>query len=101
MQLFTIVFERLPMVWILLGLLFNALGLYVGFDNSLSFVYMIVGWACCAYGLAIYVLRLLESPKTSAASKLSPNFISVGSADMTPAVPSAENEQVKEQSNAE
>ena len=101
MQLFTIVFERLPMVWILLGLLFNALGLYVGFENSLSFVYMIVGWTCCAFGPAIFVLRLMERPKTSAASKLSPNFISVGSTEMMSAAQSADGEQVKEQSDEE
>ena len=101
MQLFTIVFERLPIVWFLLGLLFNAIGLYVGFDNSLSFVYMIIGWACCVYGLAIYVLRLWERPSTSEASRLSPNFISVGSTEMMPAVPSADDEKVKERSGAE
>ena len=100
MQLFTIVFERIPMVWVLLGLLFNALGLYVGFDNSLSFVYMIVGWACCAFGLAIVVLRLLERPKTASAARLSPNFISVGSTDMMAAMPNNEGEPVKEPSDA-
>ena len=57
MQIFTIIFERLPMVWFLLGLLFNATGLYLGFEYSLAFGYMLVGWACCAYGLAILVLR--------------------------------------------
>lgn len=76
MRLFTIVFERLPMVWFLLGLLFNAGGLYLGFDHSLTFVYLFVGWGCCAYGIAVYVLQRMERPKATAATRLSPNFIS-------------------------
>ena len=43
MRLVTIVFERIPMVWLLLGLLFIAGGLYLGFDYKLTFVYLIDG----------------------------------------------------------
>ncbi len=53
MRQFTVVFERLPMVWILLGLLFNAAGLLLGFEFSLTFGYMMVGWVCVAYGVAV------------------------------------------------
>lgn len=84
MRLFTTVFERLPMVWVLLGLLFIAAGLYLGFEFSLAFGYIIVGLICFAYGIAIYVLRLGERPKQSAATRLSPNFISAGSTDIAP-----------------
>ncbi len=42
MGLFTTIFERHPMVWFLLGLLFNSAGLYLGFEYSLAFAYMIV-----------------------------------------------------------
>ena len=101
MRLFTNIFERLPMVWFLVGLLFNAAGLYLGFEYSLAFAYMIVGWFCCAYGLALFVLRLRERPRTSAATRLSPNFISAGSTVMMPAMPNVENEQATEQSDAE
>ncbi len=101
MRLFTNIFERLPMVWFLVGLLFNAAGLYLGFEYSLAFGYMIVGWFCCAYGLALFVLRLRERPRTSAATRLSPNFISAGSTVMMPAMPSVENEQATGQSDAE
>jgi hypothetical protein len=101
MRLFTIVFERLPIVWILLGLLFNAGGLYLGFEYSLAFVYMIIGWFCCAYGVALIVLRFLESPKKLAATRLSPKFISAGSTAMMPAMPNVENEQATERSGAE
>ena len=101
MGLFTTIFERLPMVWFLLGLLFNTAGLYLGFEYSLAFGYMIVGWFCCAYGLALFVFRLRERPRTSAATRLSPNFISAGSTVIMPAMPNVENEQATEQSDAE
>lgn len=78
MRLFKIVFERLPMVWFLLGLLFNAGGLYLGFDYRMSFVYLIIGWFCCAYGIAVYVLQRLEKPKSNAKTRLSKDFISAG-----------------------
>ena len=90
MQLFNIIFERLPMVWFLLGLLFNSLALYLGLDSSLFFVYLIVGWGCCAYGLAIFFLQKLERPKQAEATKLSPNFISAGA---TTAMPSPAAQQ--------
>ncbi len=101
MRLFTIVFERLPVVWILLGLLFNAGGLYLGFEYSLAFGYMIVGWMCCAYGLSIMVLRRMERPRKSEGSNLSRNFISVGSTALMPAIPNVQNEQATERSEAE
>ena len=101
MSLFTTVFERLPMLWILLGLLFNATGLYLGFEYSLAFGYMIVGWVCCAYGVTIFALRLRERPRQSAATRLSPNFISAGTTVMTPESPHVENEQTTERSGAD
>ncbi len=101
MRLFTTIFERLPMVWFLLGLLFNSAGLYLGFEYSLAFVYMIVGWFCCAYGVVLFVFRLWERPRTSAATRLSPNFISAGSTVTMPAMPNVGNEQATGQSDAE
>jgi hypothetical protein len=100
MQLFNIVFERMPMVWLLLGLLFNALALYLGFDSAMFFVYMILGWGCCIYGLAIFVLQKMEKPTKSAKTRLSPNFISVGGATATPPVPKEEREPAAEQPDA-
>ena len=100
MQLFNIVFERLPMVWFLLGLLFNALALYLGFEASLFFVYLIVGWGCCIYGLALFVLQRMEKPKQSSKTKLSPNFISAGATTAMPAPPREEREATAEQPEA-
>jgi len=101
MRLFTVVFERLPMVWVLLGLLFNATGLYVGFRSPLVFAYLMVGWFCCAYGLAIFVQQLRERPRKSAASRLSADFISAGATVIMPAMSAVQDEQAKEQLGTE
>ena len=101
MRLVTIVLERLPMVWFLLGLLFNATGLYVGFRNPLVFAYLLVGWFCCAFGLVMIVQQLRERPRKSAANRLSPNFISVGATAIMPAMSAVQNEQAKEQTVTE
>jgi hypothetical protein len=87
MQLFNIISERLPMVWFLLGLLFNALALYLGIESSMFFFYLILGWGCCAYGLAIFFLQMRERPRQAAKTRLSPNFISAGETTELPALP--------------
>ena len=94
MRLVTIVFERLPMVWLLLGLLFIAAGLYVGFDYKLTFVYLIVGAFCSLYGLLLFVFLRIERPKQSSASTLSPHFISAGE---TVAMPALKEEKVTQE----
>ena len=72
------------MVWVLVGLLFISSGLYLGFDYSMSFVYMIVGMFCFAFGVALFGLRLSERPRTPTRTRLSPNFISAGASDVSP-----------------
>ncbi|NIV18704.1 MAG: hypothetical protein GWN47_09940 [Woeseiaceae bacterium] len=101
MKLFSIVFERIPLVWFLLGLLFFATGLYVGFDNRFSFVYLTVGAGCCAYGVAIMLFRFMEQPKQKTATRLSPNFISLGSTESLPVAPKTDEDQTAAQSAAE
>ena len=85
MQQLRPVYERVPLVWILVGLLFNATGLYLGFDFSLSFVYMLVGWFCVAFGVALFLFRLREAPKSPVSTRLSPKFVSAGSTQVAPA----------------
>jgi len=80
------------MVWVLLGLLFNAAGLYLGFDYSLSFVYLAVGWFCIVLGAVVHVLQSQERPKLTRATRLSSNFISAGATTMMPAMPKPEGE---------
>jgi hypothetical protein len=79
------------MVWFLSGLLLNAAALLVGFDSSVAFAGLIIGWICCAFGLVLFVLQFQERPTKSAATRLSPDFISAG-ATVQMAAPKAENQ---------
>lgn len=84
MRLVSDIFERLPQVWILLGLLFFATGLYLGFDYSLIFIYLGIGLLCFAYGVVLFFFLLREKPKKSNASPLSRNFIQIGETVVMP-----------------
>ena len=95
MRLVTIVFERIPMVWLLLGLLFIAGGLYLGFDYKLTFVYLIVGAFCSLYGLLLFIFLRIERPRQAATSTLSPHFISAGE---TMSMPQVKQETVNQES---
>ena len=53
----TPIYERIPQFWFLLGLLFIAAGLYVGFEYALIFWYGGIGFACCMYGVGIFFVR--------------------------------------------
>ena len=92
MRLISDIFERLPQVWILLGLLFFATGLYVGFDYSVVFVYLGIGLVCFLYGVLLFFFMRREAPKKSAKTALSPNFIQIGATVAMPA-PQAEPRQ--------
>lgn len=50
-------YERIPQFWLLLGLLFISLGLYIGFDFELIFFYLALGIVCLARGIWIQMLR--------------------------------------------
>ena len=100
MQQFSAILERHPMIWFLLGQLFISTGLYLGFEYSLAFGFMIVGGFCCAFGLALFVFRLRERPRASAATPLFPDFISAGSTVMVPVMPNVENKQATRPSDA-
>ena len=67
--------ERAPMVWLLLGLLIISGGLYLGFDNALSFVYMFIGGFCAVYGIVLFIFLAFEKPRTTPSRPLSPEFI--------------------------
>lgn len=58
MWLPTPIYERVPQFWFLLGLLFVTTGLYLGFEFALSFWYIAAGFACCAYGVGIFLVRM-------------------------------------------
>ena len=80
MWLPTPIYERIPQFWFLLGLLFMASGLYLGFEFALSFWYIAAGFASCAVGAGIFVQRIsnrqvpqgvqhTDSPAESAAAE--------------------------------
>jgi len=54
------VYERIPQFYFLVGLLFMANGLYLGFDFVLSFYYIGFGLISCCYGVGIFLMRLLN-----------------------------------------
>jgi hypothetical protein len=93
MRLTSDIFERLPQVWVLLGLLIISTGVYVGFDYSVVFVYLAIGIFCFFYGLALFALRLLDGPSKANTRPLSRNFISAGATVIMPA-PQANQEPV-------
>ena len=55
----TPIYERIPQFWVLIGLLFMSSGVYLGFDYQLTFVYFGTGFFCFAWGLRIFVARLI------------------------------------------
>ena len=54
----TPIYERLPQFWLLLGLLFMASGVFLGFDYWLSFVYFAVGFVCCGWSAWTLTMRI-------------------------------------------
>jgi multisubunit Na+/H+ antiporter MnhC subunit len=57
MRLPTPIYERAPQYWLLLGLLFMASGVFLGFEYWLSYVYLGVGMICVAWSIYIVVMR--------------------------------------------
>jgi len=96
MRLTSDIFERLPQVWVLVGLLIIASGVFLGFDYSLVFVYLGIGVLCFLYGIVLFGLLLLEGPKKSKASPLSRDFISIGATVHMP-TPEADQEPTSSQ----
>lgn len=95
-------FERAPLLWLLLGLLMISGGLYLGFDHSLTIVYMLIGGFCALYGPLLFIFKLRERPKWSSSRPLSRDFISAGSTVIMPAVKDdAEAQRAAEQRTME
>jgi hypothetical protein len=73
-------------------------GLYLGFDHSLTIVYMLIGGFCALYGPLLFIFKRRERPKWSSKRPLSRDFISVGSSAIMPVVKDdAEAERAAEQ----
>ena len=80
------IYERVPILWILVGLLFASSGLYLGFDYSLSFLYILIGGFCFVFGVALMAFRWREQPKSAVDRRLSPNFVSESSSELVRAM---------------
>ena len=63
------IYERIPHFWFLLGLLFIATGLYLGFEFTQAFWYIAIGSFCCAYSAALIVLRFSDRPRAKPATE--------------------------------
>lgn len=57
MWLPTPVYERLPQFWLLVGLLFIAGGMYLGFDYKFSSWYFVIGVLSIIWGIVLFVIR--------------------------------------------
>jgi hypothetical protein len=99
MKSLRVVAERAPLVWILVGLLFNATGLYLGFDYGYVFAYLAVGGFCFAFGVALGLLHLRERPKMAANKRLSANFVSANATQIMQAMSASEHAVVKDKPN--
>ncbi len=97
MQLSSDLFERAPLVWLLLGLLMISGGLYLGFDHGLTIVYMIIGVFCSLYGPLLFFFKRRERPNRSP-RPLSRDFISAGA---TVIMPAPDEKDVERQQQAE
>ena len=81
------IYERIPQFWFLLGLLFIATGIYLGFEFALSFLYIAVGLSCCSYGVGIFLVRLRsrQAPQTAVQANVPAEAVQVEPADESPA----------------
>jgi hypothetical protein len=59
----TPVYEKAPHYWLLLGLLFIVVGMYLGYARDPIFIYtgIAVGVACCAWGIRVLAKRAKRS----------------------------------------
>ena len=58
MWLPTPIYEKVPQFWLLLGLLFVTLGLYIGFEFEMIYFYLALGVLCTFRGFWIHLVRL-------------------------------------------
>lgn len=96
MNTFQISAERAPLVWVLVGLLFSATGLFLGFEFMHIFVYLGIGGFCVVFGVALGVLQFRETPKVSPERRLSPNFVSANATQILRAMSASKHAVVKD-----
>lgn len=57
MWLPTPVYQRIPAFWLVVGILFVVLGLYIGFHFALIYVYLGLGVVCIVRGIWVQLIR--------------------------------------------
>ena len=57
MWLPTPIYERTPQLWLLMAALFVVLALYIGFDYTLTYFYVLLGVICGVRGVHILQMR--------------------------------------------
>lgn len=65
------IYERLPQIWVLIGLGFFAFGLYLGFEYELIYGYFGLGTICIVYSIWLLITRRKhreESPQSDSGS---------------------------------
>lgn len=63
MWLPTAIYERVPQVYLLIGLLLITDGLYLGFEYPIAFWYIGVGLFSCFWSLGIFLTRVAARKK--------------------------------------
>ena len=88
------IYERVPQFWLLLGLLFFAFGLYLGFEFELIFAYVALGALCVARSIWIFLARRMhrsqdaESEQEPATPQASPETVEHESPNHSDGAPS-------------
>ena len=57
------IYERIPQFWMLMGLMFFAFGLYLGFEYQLIFAYLAIGALCVVRSLWLFLTRRMYRSK--------------------------------------
>ena len=70
MWLPTPIYERTPQLWLLMGLLFIVLGLYIGFAYTLTYLYVLLGGFCGGRGVHVLQMRRRHRGKSHDATEI-------------------------------
>ncbi len=98
------VYARVPRFWLLMGLLFFAFGLYLGFEYDLIFVYLATGAFCVLRSLWIFKIRrefrkipfkTINEPTSAETPADQSAESNPQSAESNPAAPEASSDTVK------
>ncbi|HNP63383.1 MAG TPA: hypothetical protein PKH39_05565 [Woeseiaceae bacterium] len=73
MWLPTKLYERLPLWWIVVGLVFMLSALYLGLDYGAAYGYLALGVACSVFGLLITLWRVNHRNSNATDNQSSPD----------------------------